>query len=70
MKGFLYKDLGRIKYEDALARQTAAFDSLLAAKAADTEAPNRLFFCERPRTNHRLSRFRSRQLAAWPEGVY
>ena len=46
MKGFLYKDLGRIRYEDALARQTAAFDKLLAAKAADTEAPNRLFFCE------------------------
>ena len=46
MKGFLYKDLGRIRYEDALARQTAAFDSLLAAKAAGTEAPNRLFFCE------------------------
>ena len=46
MKGFLYKDLGRIKYEDALARQTAAFDKLLAAKAAGTEAPNHLFFCE------------------------
>ena len=46
MKGFLYKDLGRIRYEDALARQTAAFDKLLAAKAAGTEAPNRLFFCE------------------------
>lgn len=46
MKGFLYEDLGRIRYEDALARQTAAFDRLLAAKAADTEAPNHLFFCE------------------------
>ena len=46
MKGFLYKDLGRIRYENALARQTAAFDKLLAAKAAGTEAPNRLFFCE------------------------
>lgn len=46
MKGFLYEDLGRIRYEDALARQTAVFDKLLAAKAAGTEAPNRLFFCE------------------------
>lgn len=46
MRGFLYEDLGRIAYEDALARQTAAFDMLLAAKASGSEAPNRLFFCE------------------------
>lgn len=46
MSGFLFEDLGRIQYEDALARQTAAFDTLLAAKTAGFEVPNRLFFCE------------------------
>lgn len=43
---FTYHDLGRIDYADALSRQTAAFDALLAAKAAGQPGENQLFFCE------------------------
>lgn len=46
MESFTYHDLGRIDYEEGLIRQTAAFDALLAAKAAGTQGENRLFFCE------------------------
>ena len=33
MSHFIYHDLGRIEYEKALERQTAAFNALLEAKA-------------------------------------
>lgn len=46
MESFTYHDLGRIDYEDALMRQTAVFDALLAAKAAGIQGENHLFFCE------------------------
>lgn len=46
MKGFGYYDLGRIGYEEALARQSAAFDALLEAKAGGEPADDCLFFCE------------------------
>lgn len=46
MESFIYNDLGRIIYSQALARQTAVFDSLLAAKAQGLKAENQLFFCE------------------------
>ncbi|MDO4757005.1 MAG: lipoyl(octanoyl) transferase LipB, partial [Parabacteroides sp.] len=46
MKGFLYHDLGRINYEEALTVQTTAFNTLLAAKAEQSEMENHLFFCE------------------------
>jgi lipoyl(octanoyl) transferase len=45
---FIYTDLGRIAYAEALARQTEAFEALLRAKrngAAGRER-SRLFFCE------------------------
>lgn len=44
--GFSYHDLGRIAYADALTRQTAAFDTLLQAKAVGVQGENQLFFCE------------------------
>lgn len=46
MKGFLYHDLGRINYEEALTVQTTAFNTLLAAKAEQSDTENHLFFCE------------------------
>lgn len=46
MESFIYNNLGRIVYSEALAHQTAAFDSLLAAKAQGRKEENQLFFCE------------------------
>ncbi|WP_308549928.1 lipoyl(octanoyl) transferase LipB [uncultured Parabacteroides sp.] len=46
MSHFVYHDLGRIEYEKALERQTAAFNALLEAKAQSMTGENRLFFCE------------------------
>ena len=46
MSHFIYHDLGRIEYEKALERQTAAFNALLEAKAQGRTGENRLFFCE------------------------
>lgn len=46
MNLFHYYDLGRIPYEDALAKQTAAFDSLLEQKRKGASGENCLFFCE------------------------
>ena len=46
MDGFIYRDLGRIAYADALACQTEAYDALLTAKRQAAAAPNQLFFCE------------------------
>ena len=46
MRGFTYHDLGYIDYEEALAIQTTAFNSLLAAKAEQRVEENHLFFCE------------------------
>ena len=46
MESFTYYDLGRIDYPEALKRQTAAFDALLASKANGTEEKSCLFFCE------------------------
>ena len=46
MSHFIYHDLGRIEYEKALERQTAAFNTLLEAKAQGRTGENRLFFCE------------------------
>lgn len=45
-KPFDFLDLGRISYEEALSVQTAAFDALLAEKAAGRTGTNKLFFCE------------------------
>ena len=49
MSHFIYHDLGRIEYEKALERQTAAFNALLEAKAQGRAGENRLFFCEHQR---------------------
>ena len=46
MDRFIYRDLGRIAYADALACQIEAYEALLAAKRQGTTAPNQLFFCE------------------------
>lgn len=46
MESFRYHDLGRIAYADALENQIAAFEALLAAKAAGRKEENQLFFCE------------------------
>ena len=46
MDRFIYRDLGRIAYADALACQTETYDALLAAKRQGITAPNQLFFCE------------------------
>jgi lipoyl(octanoyl) transferase len=44
---FVYTDLGRSAYVDALARQTEAFEALLRAKQNKAEERlNQLFFCE------------------------
>ena len=44
--GFIYHDMKRIAYADALAVQTKAFEEQLAAKAEGTQGENQLFFCE------------------------
>ncbi|SEG24720.1 lipoyl(octanoyl) transferase LipB [Parabacteroides chinchillae] len=46
MESFIYHDLGRISYADALECQTSAFETLLAAKKDGAEGVNELFFCE------------------------
>lgn len=46
MDCFTYHDLGRISYEEALNRQTAAFNTLLEAKRKGEPGENTLFFCE------------------------
>lgn len=46
MSAFVYHDLGRIDYEQALECQTRAFNRLLEAKAQNGTAENQLFFCE------------------------
>lgn len=43
---FIYQDLKRIDYAEALAIQTAAFDELLALKERGETGTSRLFFCE------------------------
>lgn len=43
---FIFEDCGRIAYQDALEKQTAAFDNILAAKREGKTIINRLFFCE------------------------
>ena len=43
---FVYIDLQRINYIQALAIQTAAFDGLVALKERGRRGTNRLFFCE------------------------
>ena len=42
--GFEYVDLGRIAYADALVRQTAAFEALVAAKAEGAIGNTHRFF--------------------------
>ena len=44
--GFEYVDLGRIAYADALVRQPAAFEAVVAAKAEGAIGNSQLFFCE------------------------
>lgn len=46
MNSFIYHDLGRIDYEEALTCQTNAFEALLDAKKQDKQGENQLFFCE------------------------
>lgn len=46
MESFSYHDLGRIDYAQALQLQTAAFDTLLHAKAEGVRGEDKLFFCE------------------------
>lgn len=46
MESFIYNNLGRITYSEALKRQTDAFESLLSAKAEGRKEENQLFFCE------------------------
>lgn len=46
MESFIYNDLGRISYADALTQQTELFDSLLASKREGTTTTNQLLFCE------------------------
>lgn len=46
MESFSYHDLGRIEYAEALQLQTAAFDTLLQAKAEGVKGEDKLFFCE------------------------
>jgi lipoyl(octanoyl) transferase len=43
---FVYTDLGRIAYAEALAIQTGAFEALLQDRMAGRKGANRLFFCE------------------------
>jgi lipoyl(octanoyl) transferase len=47
MTGFMYTNLGRIAYAEALKVQTDAFEALLDAKRSGRDGVcNRLFFCE------------------------
>lgn len=46
MQKFIFKDLGKIDYEEALTLQTSAFESLLEAKKQNIPGENILFFCE------------------------
>lgn len=46
MESFSYHDLGRIEYAEALQLQTAAFDTLLQAKAEGVKGEDKLYFCE------------------------
>lgn len=46
MESFIYTDLERINYSDALRIQTEAFDILLSDKVKGLKGCNRLFFCE------------------------
>ncbi|MDR1780410.1 MAG: lipoyl(octanoyl) transferase LipB [Tannerella sp.] len=46
MSKFIFSDLGRIAYDEALALQQEAFDALLTAKTQGVSGVNRLFFCE------------------------
>lgn len=46
MESFIYKDLGRIDYPEALAIQTSAFEELLRLKTRGGVGNNQLFFCE------------------------
>lgn len=43
---FIYHDLGRIAYADALERQTSAFEALLEAKRDGRSGESQLLFCE------------------------
>ena len=46
MESFIYKDLGRIDYPEALAIQTSAFEESLERKAKGEKGEHQLFFCE------------------------
>jgi lipoyl(octanoyl) transferase len=46
MPAFTYIDLKKIAYAEALAIQTAAFESLLASNKRGEQGENQLFFCE------------------------
>ncbi|MDH6343962.1 lipoyl(octanoyl) transferase [Parabacteroides sp. PFB2-12] len=46
MAHYIYSDLGRIDYADALERQTATFDQLLDAKKRGEPGEPVLYFCE------------------------
>lgn len=46
MQHFIFQDLGRIAYEEALACQTDAFNALLEAKAEGRLGKSFLYFCE------------------------
>lgn len=46
MESFRYIDMGRIDYEDALARQTDVFNRLIQAKVENREEESVLFFAE------------------------
>lgn len=46
MAGFVYHDLGKIAYEEALEIQTHAFELLLDNKMKGIAEDNQLFFCE------------------------
>lgn len=43
---FIYHDLKRINYTDALERQTLSFDILIEAKKENLKEQNQLYFCE------------------------
>ncbi|WP_102409064.1 lipoyl(octanoyl) transferase LipB [Parabacteroides bouchesdurhonensis] len=46
MESFIYHNLGRINYADALKRQISVFESLIVAKKEGRTEENQLFFCE------------------------
>lgn len=46
MAGFVYRDLGRIDYAEALTTQTAIFDGLLEQKKGGGSGESTLLFCE------------------------